>query len=417
MTVANADGCTPYEVSRSVDVVRAEGAYLFAADERRYLDLSNVFGSVLLGHADPAVTEAAVATVRSGVPAAATLRLQRQVAERIAADVGGDRSVAFFKTGTAATRAAAVAARQATGRRLIASCGYHGYDPMWRFTPPGQPNEEGVLHLFHLPELLDQALAAHADELAAVIIAPEYIHVAPEYTADLFARCRRAGVLVIADEVKYGYRMRPGPSIHGTGADADIYVFAKGISTGWPVSCVVADGQLLAPLAEFASTLTFEAVSYAATLATLDRLVELDVQARLAADGKRFVVTAADLLRSHDLPIEMAGSGAAFQFVCAEDVEEAFLPQTLAAGLVLEHGDQQYPSAAFRGPVVDDALSRLDQALSALVAARPDLVGRPVTDADRVHSAFCQMDGLAGRPPGWDLAACVDYVTGQVDES
>ncbi|GLW12000.1 hypothetical protein Misp01_71280 [Microtetraspora sp. NBRC 13810] len=415
MIIANADGCAPYEVSRSsVDVVRAEGAYVYDADDRSYLDLSNAFGSIMLGHNDPAVVSAVLATVRSGVPAGASLGLQHRLAERITADLGGDLKVAFFKTGTAATMAAAAAARRATGRRLIVSCGYHGYDPMWEFTPPGRPNEEGVLHVYHLPELLDQALAEHADEVAAVIISPDYIHVSPEYIADLFARCRRAGVVTIADEVKHGYRMRQGASINGAGAQADVYTYAKGISNGWPVSCVAGDERIMEPLAEFVSTLTFEAPGYAAAVATLDRLAELDAQAQLRIDGGRFVDRAAELLRARDLPIELAGTGAAFQFVCAPEVQEVLLEQALAERLILEPSDQQYPSASFRGEVVDDALGRLDRALTAMVAERPDLVGLKLTDLDRINAAFSQMDGLPGRPAGWSLQDCVDYATEQV---
>lgn len=415
MILANTEGCTPYEVSRpSVGVVRAEGAYVYDADERSYLDLSNAFGSVMLGHNDPAVVSAVLATVRSGVPAGASLDVQHQLAERITADLGGDQKVAFFKTGTAATRAAASAARRATGRRLIVSCGYHGFDPMWEFTPPGKPNEEGVLHAFHLTELLDQALAEHADELAAVIIAPDYIHVSPEYIADLFARCKRAGVVTIADEVKHGYRLRRGASINGAGAQADVYTYAKGISNGWPISCVAGDERVMEPLAEFVSTLTFETPSFAAAVATLDRLVELDVQAGLQVNGGRFVAGATEMLQATQLPIEMAGTGAAFQFVCTSDVEEILLEHALAEQLILEPSDQQYPSASFRGEVVDDALDRLDRALTAMVAARPDLVGRKLTDLDRINAAFCQMDGLPGRPAGWSLQDCVDYATEQL---
>ncbi|MFV2085433.1 aminotransferase class III-fold pyridoxal phosphate-dependent enzyme [Micromonospora sp. LOL_021] len=414
MRIANADGCTPYEVARNLTLVRGEGAYVYDAAGRGLVDLSNSFGSVLLGHQDPVVTSAVLAAVRTGLPAAASLDLQNRLAEQIAGDLPGEQRVAFFKTGTAATRAAASAARQVTGRRLIASCGYHGYDLMWEFTPPGQPNSEGVLHCYHLPELLDKVLDEYADELAAVIIAPDYIHVSPQYIAELFHRCQRAGVVTIADEVKHGYRMLRGASVNGAGVQADIYTYAKGISNGWPLSCVAGDERFMDPLAEFVSTLTFETPSFAAAAATLDRLTELDVQARLGADGGRFVSEATKLIDAHDLPIEMAGTGAAFQFVCAPEVEQILLPHALAEGLILEPSDQQYPSACFRDEVVDDALDRLGRALTAMVASRPDLVGREVTQLDRVQSAFCQMDGLPGRPNGWSLAECVDYVTGQL---
>lgn len=345
MIIANALGCTPYEVSRPLHIVRANGAYVYDKNDRPHLDLSNAFGSVMLGHGDPAVVSAVLEVVNSGVPAGASLDTQQRFAERIVADLGKDRQVAFFKTGTAATRAAATAAQQATGRRLIASCGYHGYDPMWKFTPPGEPNEGGVLHVFHLTELLDRVLDEHASELAAVIIAPDYIHVSGDYIADLFARCRRAGVVTIADEVKHGYRTRQGASIHGIGADADMFTYAKGISNGWPVSCVVGDESLLSPLADFASTLTFESPSFAAALATLERLVELDVHEGLRVAGGRFVAGATKLLQACGLPIEMAGTGAAFQFVCAPQVEEVLLTCALDQGLILEPMDQQYPTA------------------------------------------------------------------------
>ncbi|SCL39599.1 glutamate-1-semialdehyde 2,1-aminomutase [Micromonospora pallida] len=414
MIIANADGCTPYEVARGVTLVRGEGAYVYDTEGRSLIDFSNSFGSIMLGHQDPAVTSAVLETIRSGVPAAASLDMQERLAEKIVSHLPGEQRVAFFKTGTAATRAAASAARRVTGRRLIASCGYHGYDLMWEFTPPGQPNSEDVLHCYHLPELIDQVLAEHADELAAVIISPDYIHVSPEHIADLFERCKRAGVVTIADEVKHGYRLRHGASVNAAGVQADMYTYAKGISNGWPLSCVAGDERFMEPLAEFVSTLTFETPSFAAATATLDRLAELDVQAQLAIDGARFVSEAAKLISVRDLPIEMAGTGAAFQFVCAPEVEEVLLPHALAEGLILEPSDQQYPSACFRSEVVDDALERLERTLTTMAAARPDLVGREVTQLDRVNAAFCQMDGLPGRPDGWSLEQCVEWVTEQL---
>jgi glutamate-1-semialdehyde aminotransferase len=157
-------------------MLQADGAYLLDEDGHRYIDLSNAFGSVLLGHADPVVTARLIDAVRQAVPAAASLHWHERLAAQLLADTPGAESVAFFKTGTAATRAAVTAARRATGRRLVGSAGYHGHDPMWDFGPPLDRSAEDVAHFYYVPHLLDLLITEHADELAAVILAPDHVH-------------------------------------------------------------------------------------------------------------------------------------------------------------------------------------------------------------------------------------------------
>src|SRR5207302_10391234 len=108
---ANVHGCLPYQLGRFA-AGRGRGAHLWDETGRRYVDLVNAFGSVTLGHADPAVVEAVTRAVASGVPAGGHA-LAAEVAERIAADVGAGARVAFFKTGTDALRSVVMAARHA----------------------------------------------------------------------------------------------------------------------------------------------------------------------------------------------------------------------------------------------------------------------------------------------------------------
>lgn len=399
--IANASGCTPYQTTRPKRFASAAGAYLTDEDGRDYLDLGNAFGSVLLGHRDPEVSEAVVAALEAGTPAAASLDAYDDVSERIVRDTAPGSRVAFFKTGTEATRAAITAARAATGKRLVLSAGYHGHDPLWEFAPFGRRTDEDVLHFFHVPALLERLIADHRDEVAAVIVAPDYVHIDDRAVPQMLEAARSAGLVTICDEVKYGYRLHAGPSVAGSGGRADIYVYAKGLGNGWPISCVVGAPELVGTLCDSVSTLTFEAASAAASRATLVALERRDAWTSIRRSGERFVAAAAGVVARHGLPVEVVGPGFAFQFVCPQALHGPLLGAALEAGLIIEPDDQQLPSAAFAGDVVDDALARLDVALATLAAKVPEAVGAPLTEADRVEAAFLQMDGMPDVAAGW----------------
>ena len=116
-------GGTPYFVDR------ADGAYVWDADGRRYIDYVQSYGPGILGHAHPAILEAiSVAASRGtsfGAPTEAEVVMAEMVVERIA----GLESIRFVSSGTEATMSAIRLARGATGRPGIvkfAGC-YHGH--------------------------------------------------------------------------------------------------------------------------------------------------------------------------------------------------------------------------------------------------------------------------------------------------
>ena len=416
--IVNISGCAAYEVARATGIARGDGAFLYDTDGKRYIDLCNGFGSILLGHADPDVTAAVIEAVASGVPAAANLGRHEEISARFAADLGFEVGVALFKTGTATARSAVCAAQRASGRRIVASAGYHGYDAMWDPGPLLTPNSSGVIDFYYVPQFLDRIIADHFDQLAAVIIAPDYVHIDASVTADLFARCREHGIITIADDVKYGYRLRNGTSLGLGGAAADVYLYSKGIANGWPVSCAVGDPAIMAELSLATSTLTHDLPSLAAAAATLRKGRELDVPAAIAVQGARFVDGARGLLAGHDLPIEIVGGGSAFQFVAPPPVEGLLLAEAVRAGLILESGDQQFPSFCFSDAVVDQALEHLDLALGALAAHHPELVGQQVTTSDRLASAWLQMDGVAASyTEDMSCAAIADWVRARLGQA
>src|SRR5215831_401311 len=130
-------------------VVRGQGAYLWTADGRRFVDYFLSHGTTVVGHGDPAVNEAAaLAAACCGRTGIGLQRAEVELAEQIVAWLPSAEKVAFVTGGDEALRRAIVVSRAAIGRRriLMSSIG----DPGAR-----------------------TAFARHGREVAAVVVAPD----------------------------------------------------------------------------------------------------------------------------------------------------------------------------------------------------------------------------------------------------
>src|SRR5690606_35125817 len=103
-------GGTPYFVAR------AEGPYVWDVDGRRYIDLVQSYGAIILGHAHPAVVEAVQRAAADGTSYGAPTEREVVLAETIAARVPGCERVRLVSSGTEATMTAIRVARGFTGR-------------------------------------------------------------------------------------------------------------------------------------------------------------------------------------------------------------------------------------------------------------------------------------------------------------
>lgn len=398
MRCANRAGCLPYgfDAGPAPDIVAGRGCYLFDRDGKRYIDLGNAFGSVMLGHADPDVSAAAAHAITTGMPAGASRHTASRIADRLALDLGAEMSTAFFKTGTTAVRAAACAARRATGRPWLASAGFHGWDVMW--TPARTPftvSDTGVFDFFYCADALEAFLAEHAGKVAAVVISPDYLHIGGDHLRTLSAIARAANVMTIFDEVKYGYRFGPGPSVQRHGITAEVYVFAKGLANGWPLACVTGAAAVMSEMALFTSTLAYSQVELCAAEATLTKLAAVGAWASIAAEGGRFTAGVRERLVASRLPLDLVGTGHVFQLVAGTpELEDALVAGARRRGLVLQARDQQMPSWSFTGDAVGDALDMVESVLAELAAQFSGLRGVPLSKRVHLDAAWSQMDGL-----------------------
>ena len=98
---------------------KAQGAYLYDADGKRYVDYIGSWGPMILGHAHPAVIQAVHTVANHGLSFGAPCELETQLANIIQQHLPSMEKMRFVSSGTEATMSAIRVARAFTQRDKI----------------------------------------------------------------------------------------------------------------------------------------------------------------------------------------------------------------------------------------------------------------------------------------------------------
>jgi len=281
-------------------IAGARGATLVGRDGREYLDLSMGYGSVWLGHGDPAVTRALQEQLaRYAAPG----HLSSGALEAAEAAFAGLLPDGYFlggiySTGMEAIEAALRAAWAHTGRLDVA--GFSGSEHGRSFVAAalGGAARRGEPAFVHrLPGFADAAAApalealARGTALAAVVVEPIQMTggghaLGKDLCARLFALAREKGFAVIFDEALTApYRCGSRFFFDGAGQAPDVLVLGKGLGNGFPCAAVALregftwDRARVRP----GSTYWNHPLACAAVAATLGELARLDPARKVQA--------------------------------------------------------------------------------------------------------------------------------------
>lgn len=401
--------------SPKLRAIYARGATVRLEDGRDYLDLMNGKGCVTLGHHHPEVTEAIIENLQQASGCATCWSEPFEQLSSAIVDQSGiaDARVAFFTTGTEACRAAVQCARKLTGRKLIASAGYHGWGEPWSLADGFlQPNEHGIVDFYFVPELLEQVLIRYRDQIAMVIASPDYVHLKPETLAALVRLARDHNVLYCSDDVKNGYRSVAGSALPvATGETADLYTFSKGLANGQRLSCLVGQAEVMQMAKHFTYTAYFDSTPIVAALTTLRVMRQSDGYARLTETGARLASSLRAMISTAELPIKVYGDGALLQLVGeSEQFDESMYEACAESGLLLYDGDNQAISLATAG-VLADIEARFQRAFESLAERLPQSRGGAVGLRRQFEAAFQMMDGATDAVPSTDAIAWLEAQT------
>jgi glutamate-1-semialdehyde 2,1-aminomutase len=285
-------------------VQRAQGAYFWDANGKRYIDYIGSWGPMILGHGHPAVLEAVQKAAVDGFSFGAPTEREVELAEAILAQVPSMDMVRLVSSGTEAGMSALRLARGATGRSKIIKfegC-YHGHadallvkagsglatfgNPTSAGVPPEVVQHTLVLEYNNIPQL-EEAFALHGKELALLMIEPiagnmNFVRASVPFMKRCRELCTQYGALLVFDEVMTGFRVALGSaqSVYAKeipGFKPDMTVLGKVIGGGMPLAAFGGPRDIMQQLAPTgpvyqAGTLSGNPVATACGLATLKEL-------------------------------------------------------------------------------------------------------------------------------------------------
>jgi glutamate-1-semialdehyde 2,1-aminomutase len=305
---------------------RGQGAYVWDADDRRFIDYVGSWGPMIVGHCHPdvvkAVQDAAAQGLGFGAPTAAEL----EMAELLCKLLPSLEMVRLVSSGTEATMTAIRLARGFTGRsRIIKFEGcYHGHSDGLLVKAGsgaltfGQPSSSGVPpEIAALTTVLDyndadgleRAFSEIGNEIAAVIVEPvagnmNLIAPKPEFLSALRSLCTKHSAVLILDEVMTGFRVSLQGAQGYYGIQPDLVTLGKVMGGGLPVAAFGGRRdimQYIAPVGPVyqAGTLSGNPVAVAAGLTTLKLIQSEGFYGRLAQLAQQMTAGLAASAKSH----------------------------------------------------------------------------------------------------------------------
>jgi len=296
----------PLYAKRDIALVRGEGAYLFDAAGKRYLDAMSNYGVAALGHAHPRFTAAMadqlgrLTTGHQSFGNDVRAELLMEIG-RIAPD--GLGRAFLSNSGAEAVEAALKFAIAKTGRHTIVAArrGYHGRT-LGALSATADKKYRETFEPLPLPAThvgfndADALAAALTDETAAVVLEPLQgeggIHPADvDYLASVRLLTRERGILLIADEIQSGFRTGDPFVTVAAGVTPDIIVTAKALANGFPIGLTLVTEDISAALPSGAHGSTFGGNPLAARAAveTLRIFRDEDLYARATALGSEIM--------------------------------------------------------------------------------------------------------------------------------
>lgn len=238
-------------------IKKAQGAYLYDADDNRYIDYIASWGPMILGHAyEPvvsAIREQAIYSTSYGAPT----ELEIRMAELIKSMVPNVDLIRMVSSGTEACMSAIRVARGYTGRNKIIKfegC-YHGHADSFLVkagsgvatfniqTVPGVTAgvaADTLTCAYNDLAAVEKLVNENKQQIAAIIIEPVAGNMGcilpePGFLEGLRKICNAEGILFIFDEVMTGFRLAKGGAQERLGIDADLVTYGKVIGAGMPV--------------------------------------------------------------------------------------------------------------------------------------------------------------------------------------
>ncbi len=311
-------------------IQRADGAYVYDADGKAYIDYICSWGPMILGHNHPQVRESVIKASMDGLSFGAATEREVEIAEFICEHIPHIDMIRMVNSGTEAVMSAVRVARGYTGRdKLVKFAGnYHGHsdsllvDAGSGLMTAGVPGSAGVPEgcardtltaVYNDLNTVKELFQANPGQIAAVIVEPVAANMGVVLPKEGFLKglrqlCDENGAVLIFDEVITGFRLAFGGAAQRFDVMPDLVTYGKIIGGGMPVGAYGGRRALMetvAPVGKVyqAGTLSGNPIAMAAGFTQLKLLWEHpEYYRQLEEKGRKLFDGLSSILREKGLP-------------------------------------------------------------------------------------------------------------------
>jgi glutamate-1-semialdehyde 2,1-aminomutase len=332
-------------------VQRAQGAYFWDANGKKYIDYIGSWGPMILGHGHPAVVEAVQKAVLEGFSYGAPTEREVELAEELVKLVPSMEMVRLVSSGTEAGMSAIRLARGATGRSKIIKfegC-YHGHSdallvkagsglatfghPSSGGVPPEAVQHTLVLEFNNIAQL-EECFALHGKDIACLMVEAiagnmNFIRSSAAFAKRCRELCTQYGALLAYDEVMTGFRVGLGGAQKVLGVAPDMTVLGKVIGGGMPLAAFGASRKVMEQLAPQgpvyqAGTLSGNPIATACGLATLKEIQKPGFYESLSGRTLSLTNGLRDAARAAGIPWSADCQGGMFGFLLLPELPQNY---------------------------------------------------------------------------------------------
>lgn len=248
-------------------IKKAKGAYIYDADNNKYIDYVLSWGPMILGHADERVLTQVVRVLKQGTSFGAPTKKEIELAELITKIYPSIEKIRLTSSGTEGAMSVIRLSRGYTGREKIIKfqgC-YHGhFDSLLVKAGSGAatfgvPSSSGVNKSFAqdtiaLPfnniEKAEEAINREKEKLACVIVEPIPANMGVVLPEEGFLKRLRQitqenNIILIFDEVITGFRVSLGGAQELFGIKPDLTILGKILGGGFPIGAFGGKAEIM----------------------------------------------------------------------------------------------------------------------------------------------------------------------------
>ena len=347
---------------------RASGCVITTPGGRTLIDCTMALGSVAIGYADETITRSVLQAAALGNVSGLSHTSEVDIADRLCDIIPCAEQVRFLKTGAEAVSAAVRIARTYTGKGHVVASGYFGWHD-WANDEPGIPpsaRADVTRVAFDDITALEAACQRAGSDLAAIVLEPVVERLPSREWLDAARRLADAsGAVLVFDEIKTGFRLRPGGYQDYGNFEPDLATFGKAMANGFPISAVVGRAAIMEAAAKtwISSTLAGETTALAAVAGVLEWHEKQDVCDSLWRIGEEMMGAARRAVAASGMTGISVEGIAPMWYLAFEnpDLQSRFIELAVEEGVLFKRGPYNFPAIAHGE---DDTVIEIERAAS-----------------------------------------------------